>query len=98
MKAIVQVNYRDMKGNEYHVHEIVSNRVTLEYKLSERTILVDFNLDEVQLIIKQISLFRNQGYRDATFISYTHKKGYVFEYSMPNGKKYINLIKNPLNN
>jgi hypothetical protein len=97
MKAIVQVNYRDMKGNEYQVHEIVSNRVTLEYKLSGQTILVDFNIDEVQLLINRISLFRNQAERDAIFISYTYKKGYVFEYAMPNGKRYRNLIKNPLN-
>jgi hypothetical protein len=97
MKAIVQVNYRDMKGNEYQVHEIVFDRVTLEYKLSGQTILVDFNLSEVQLVINQIYLLRNQAYRDARFVSYTHKKGYVFEYSMPNGKTYKNLIKNPLN-
>jgi hypothetical protein len=97
MRAIVQVNYRDMRGNEYQVREVVSNRVTLEYNLSGQTILVDFNVDEVQVVLNHISLFRNQGERDARFVSYTHKRGYVFEYAMPSGKRYRNLIRNPFN-
>ncbi len=97
MRAIVQVSYRDMRGNEYQVREVVSNRVTLEYKLSGQTILVDFNIDEVQVVFSSVPVLRNQAERDARFISYTHKRGYVVEYAMPSGKRYRNLISNPFN-
>ena len=95
MKAIVQVNYRDMKGNTYQVNEIKSNRVTLEYVLNGQTILVDFNLDEIQIVFSRWALFRNQGWRDGHFVEYIHGKGYVIAYDMPNGRTFKNIIPNP---
>ena len=97
MKAIVQENYRDMKGNTYQVNEIESNRVTLEYVLNGRIILVDFNLDEIQIVFSRWALFRNQGWRDGHFVEYIHGKGYVIAYSMPNGRTFKNIIPNPFN-
>jgi hypothetical protein len=95
MKAIVQVNYRDMKGNSYQVNEIVSNRVTLEYNSNGQTILVDFNLDEVQIVFARTAVFRNQGWRDGRFVEYINGKGYVIAYDMPNGKTFKNILSNP---
>jgi hypothetical protein len=96
MKAIVHVSYRDMKGNKYQVNEIVSDRVTLEYNLNGRMILVDFNISEVQIIIPYIKMHRNQANRDGEFISYEHKIGYTYSYEMPNGRVFHNVLKNPL--
>ncbi len=96
MRAIVHVSHRDMKGNDYNVNEIVSNRVTLEYKLNGRIVLVDFNINEVQLIIPYVKLQRNQANREGVFVSYEHKIGYTYEYEMPNGKSFKNLLKSPL--
>lgn len=97
MRAIVHVSYRDMKGNDYKVNEIVSDRVTLEYNLNGRNILVDFNIREVQLIIPYVKMQRNQANRDGEFVSYEHKIGYTYSYEMPNGRVFKNLLKNPLN-
>lgn len=96
MKAIVQVDYRDMKGNTYQVNEIKSNRVTLEYVLNGQTILVDFNINEVQIEFSKTSVFRNQAWRDARFVEYIHGKGYVIAYDMPNGRTFKNIIDNPM--
>ena len=96
MKAVVNVSYRDMKGNEYVVNEIVSNRVTLEYELNGRTILIDFTLNEVKLIVPFIKMYRNQAFRDGVFVSYNKNVGYTYEYEMPNGRVFKNLLKNPL--
>jgi hypothetical protein len=50
MRAIVNVNHREMQGRDHKVHEIVGNRVTLECVLEHETILVDFNITEVELL------------------------------------------------
>lgn len=94
MKAIVNINYRDMQGKAYTINEIVGNRITLEYNLNGKTLLIDFNVSELQIIVKQIALFRNQAYRTARFVEYINGKGYVFRYEMPNGKVFCNIIKN----
>ena len=96
MRAIVNVSYRDMNGNNYKVNEIVSDRVTLEYNLNGRNILVDFNMKEVQLIIPYIKMQRNQANRDGEFVSYDKNIGYIYKYEMPNGKVFKNVLKNPL--
>jgi len=99
MRAIVNINYRDMKGSEYKVHEVSGSRVTLEYKIKHQTILVDFTINELQIILQDehVHVFRNQGYRDGYFIKYSSVHGYVIQYSMPNGKEFRNVVKNPFN-
>lgn len=97
MKAIVNINHRDMKGSEYKVREVIGNRVTLEYKTKHQTILVDFTINEVQIILQNnhINVFRNHAYRDGYFVNYSPVHGYVIEYSMPNGREFRNVVKNP---
>jgi hypothetical protein len=86
-----------MKGRDHKVHEIIGNHITLECVLEHETILVDFILREVQLLVKndEVQVFRNQGYRDGYFVDYSDKYGYVIEYSMPNGRQFRNVVKNP---
>jgi len=50
MRAIVNVNHRNMKGSDHKVHEIVGSRITLECVLEHETILVDFTMKEVELL------------------------------------------------
>ena len=50
MRAIVNINHRNMQGRDHKVHEIVGNRITLECVLERETILVDFNTKEVELL------------------------------------------------
>ena len=50
MRAIVNINHRDMKGRDHKVHEIVGSRVTLECVLQHETILVDFTTKEVEIL------------------------------------------------
>jgi hypothetical protein len=95
MRAIVNVNHRDMKGRDHKVHEIVGNRVTLECVLEHETILVDFTMREVQFLLDDVQVFRNQADRDGYFINYSQSQGYVIEYSMPNGRQFRNVVKNP---
>jgi hypothetical protein len=97
MKAIVNINHRDMKGSEYKVREVIGNRVTLEYKTNHQTILVDFTINEVQLLVKNdhVHVFRNQADRDGYFVNYSPVYGYVIEYTMPNGRQFRNVVKNP---
>lgn len=97
MRAIVNVNHRDMKGRDHKVHEIIGNRVTLECVLEYEVVLVDFLMREVQLLVKdeEVQVFRNQGYRDGYFVDYSHIHGYVIQYSMPNGREFRNVVKNP---
>lgn len=52
MRAIVNVNHRDMKGHNHKVHEIIGNRITLECVLDKEIILVDFTMREVELLNK----------------------------------------------
>ena len=56
MRAIVNVNHRDMRGSDHKVHEVVGNRVTLECVLYHETILVDFNIREVQLLVNDLKI------------------------------------------
>ena len=98
MRAIVNVNHRDMKGRDHKIHEICGNRLTLECELENETILVDFTMREVQIILfksDNVQVFRNQGYRDGYFVNYSEKYGYVIEYEMPNGSVFRNVVKNP---
>ena len=97
MRAIVNVNHRDMKGRDHKVHEIVGNRITLECVLEHETILVDFTMREVQLLVQNnnVQVFRNQADRDGYFVNYSPEHGYVIEYSMPNGREFRNVVKNP---
>jgi hypothetical protein len=97
MKAIVNVNHRDMRGNAYRVHEMTGNIVTLEYVIEGKKILVDFVMREVQILLNgvHVSVFRNQADRDGHFIDYSPEHGYVIEYSMPNGRTFKNVLKNP---
>ena len=97
MRAIVNVNHRDMKGRDHKVHEIVGNRVTIEYKAEHQTILVDFTINEVQVLVQNdnVQVFRNQADRDGYFVNYSQSQGYVIEYSMPNGRQFRNVVKNP---
>jgi hypothetical protein len=97
MRAIVNINHRDMKGRDHKVHEIIGNHITLECVLEHETILVDFILREVQLLVQndEVQVFRNQGHRDGYFVDYSSKHGYVIEYSMPNGSTFRNVVKNP---
>lgn len=87
-----------MKGRDHKVHEIIGNHITLECVLEHETILVDFVMREVQLLVQndEVTVFRNQGYRDGYFIDYSAKHGYVIEYTMPNGSTFMNVVKNPL--
>ena len=50
MRAIVNINHRNMKGRDHKVHEIVGSRVTLECVLQHETILVDFTTKEVEIL------------------------------------------------
>ena len=52
MKARVLVRHINMQGNIYDVHEVVGNRVTLKIptELSQR--LMDFNLNEVEILME----------------------------------------------
>ena len=97
MRAIVNVNHRDMQGRDHKVHEIVGNRVTLEYKTERQIILVDFTINEVQLLLHNdhINVFRNQAFRNGYFVNYLPEHVYVIEYSMPNGREFRNVVKNP---
>lgn len=98
MKARVNINYRDMQGKVYDIHEIVNIRVTLIYfDENGHRILIDFVKRELELIdyYTQIAVQRNQAERIATLIDYNKKYGYVFQYEMPNGKVFRNVIKNP---
>ena len=95
MRAIVNVNHRDMKGRDHKVHEIVGNRVTLECVLEHETILVDFTMREVKFLLDDVQVFRNQGFRNGYFVNYSQSQGYVIEYSMPNGNQFRNIVKNP---
>lgn len=105
MKAIVNIAYRDMQGRAYEVKEIVGTRVTLEYVICiehtaviiKEVILVDFNIDEVQIIFdnNNVEVYRNQGHREGYFVNYSPKYGYAIAYIMPNGKVFRNVVKNP---
>ena len=97
MRAIVNINHRDMKGRDHKVREIIGNHITLECVLEHETILVDFLMREVQLLVQndEVQVFRNQGYRDGYFVDYSAKHGYVIEYSMPSGVTFRNVVKNP---
>ena len=97
MRAIVNVNHRDMKGRDHKVHEIRGRIVTLEYEGEQEKILVDFIIREVQILLKNksVQVWRNQAYRDGQFVNYSDKYGYVIEYEMPNGKVFRNVVKNP---
>ena len=101
MQAKVLVEHRDMLGNCYEVFEAVGNRITLVNKLfnpvvRQSAVLVDFDISEVELLVaeKYVPVLRNQGLRDGTWIG--HLKGkYYLKYVMPNGKRFINVCKNP---
>jgi hypothetical protein len=97
MKAKVNINYRDMQGREYEVKEISGNRVTLVYILGIETILIDFIMREVEIIFhsKNVEVYRNQAQRDGCFVNYSPKYGYVIQYTMPNGREFKNVVKNP---
>lgn len=97
MRAIVNINHRNMQGRDHKVHEIVGNRITLECVLERETILVDFTINEVQILLQNnhINVFRNHAYRDGYFVNYSSVHGYVIEYSMPNGREFRNVVKNP---
>jgi len=97
MRAIVNVNHRDMKGRDHKVHEIIGNHITLECVLEHETILVDFIMREVQILVQndEVQVFRNQAYRDGYFVNYSPVHGYVIEYTMPNGREFRNVVKNP---
>lgn len=99
MRAIVNVNHRDMKGHAHKVHEITGNCITLECMLEHEVVLVDFLMREVQLLVidDEVQVFRNQGYRDGYFVDYSPLHGYVIEYEMPNGRVFRNVVKNPFN-
>ncbi len=83
-----------LKGNVYHVHEIVGTRVTIQF---ERDRYIDLSLDEVELLIegRHVSVYRNQGTREGNWIGFNKSKGYALRYTMPNGREFINLCKNP---
>jgi len=52
---------------------------------------------EVQMLVQndEVQVFRNQAYRDGYFVNYSSVHGYVIEYSMPNGREFRNVVKNP---
>jgi len=82
-----------LKGNVYRVHEIVGTRVTI--KFGDR--YIDLSLDEVELLIegRHVSVYRNQGTREGNWIGFNKSKGYALMYTMPNGREFINLCRNP---
>ncbi len=82
-----------LKGNVYRVHEIVGTRVTI--KFGDR--YIDLSLDEVELLIegRHVSVYRNQGTREGNWIGFNKRKGYALMYTMPNGREFINLCRNP---
>ena len=105
MKARVKIDHRDMKGNSYDIVSIVngcqgeSSFITLKYiTKTNHKILVDFNLSELEILNegRQLEVHRNQAFRDAIWLGYCEfNKGYILEYSMPNGRRFKNLVKNP---
>ena len=97
MKARVLVSHRDMQEKVYDVHEIVGNRVTLKVTIDSSKRLIDFNLNEVELLIdgRHVSVYRNQATRYGYWIGFNKSKGYALMYTMPNGREFINLCRNP---
>ena len=83
-----------LEGNIHHVHEIVGTRVTI---ILERDRYIDLSLEEVELLIdgRYVAVYRNQGTRDGNWIGFNKSKGYVLAYTMPNGREFINICKNP---
>ena len=97
MRARVLVSHIDMQGKVYDVHEVVGNRVTLKIptELSQR--LMDFNLNEVEILMegRTVSVYRNQAKREGIWIGFNKSKGYALRYTMPNGRKFINICETP---
>ncbi len=97
MKVRVLVSHRDMQGKVYEAHERVGNRVTLKVPTDLSQRLIDFNLNEVEILMegRHVSVHRNQATRDGNWIGYNKSKGYALRYAMPNGREFINLCRNP---
>jgi len=100
MNAIVLIDYAEMQGKSFGVHECKREIVTLRvpYKFRKDGYrLISFTLNEVRLCIdgNHVSVFRNQAFRDGNWIDYKQGKGYVLSYKMPNGREFINVCKNP---
>jgi len=100
MNAEVLIDYAEMQGETFRVHECRGELVTLRvpYKFrNDGYRLVNFTLNEVRLCIdgNHVSVYRNQGVRYGNWIGYKKGKGYALSYEMPNGREFINICKNP---
>jgi len=86
-----------LQGKVYDVHEVVGTRVTMKICTDSSYRMIDFNLNEVELLMEggRVEVYRNQATRDGNWIGFNKSKGYALRYAMPNGREFINLCKNP---
>lgn len=100
MKAIVLIDYAELQGETFRVHECIGEIVTLRvpFKFRKNSYrLINFTLNEVMFCIdgNHVSVYRNQGSRDGNWCDYKQGIGYALCYKMPNGREFINICKNP---
>ena len=101
MRAKVLIDFNSMKGNAYPITEVIGSHVTLKVpsKYTDANCFMQFTLNELEVLCEgsYVEVYRNQNYRDGQWIGFNPAKGYYLKYTMPNGKEYINVCKNPFN-
>ncbi len=104
MKAKIKESYvptfsnRNMQNREYTIDSRCSIFSIGLISVRFGTRIIDFKLDNVEILNEgmQVEVHRNQAVRDGVWLGYCElNKGYILEYSMPNGRKFKNLVKNP---